>query len=120
MNDLCPERTCSCSAVFRFRARPLLIHLYQTRALENRVFIARVDFASPRCNGASAIFDFEGTTQDELGSDECVLVSDLNLTKLRNIRGAWNPVYGPPYRYPPAYKRIALLAPGETKSCIDN
>src|SRR5579859_537386 len=39
-------------------ARPLLAHLYQTRSLENRLFVLRVDFAAPRCNGGSAIFDF--------------------------------------------------------------
>ena len=87
-------------------ARALLVHLYQTRALENRVFIVRVNYAAPRNNGGSAIFDFEGATQDELGSAEGVLVGDLNLTALRKIRDAW-PVYGTPYRHPPAYKRIA-------------
>jgi len=88
-------------------ARPLLEHLYQTRALENRVFIVRVNYATPRSNGGSAIFDFEGATQDELDSDEGVLVGDLNLAALGEIRAASNPVYGPPYRYPLAYKRIA-------------
>lgn len=88
-------------------ARPLLVHLYQTRALENRVFIVRVNYAAPRSNGGSAIFDFEGATQDELGAGEGVLVGDLDLTALRKIRDEWNPVYGPPNRYPPAYKRIA-------------
>lgn len=88
-------------------ARPLLEDLYQTRALENRVFIARVNFAAPRSNGGSAIFDFEGATQDELDSAEGVLVSDLDLAALGEIRAARNPVYGPPYRYPAAYKRIA-------------
>jgi len=88
-------------------ARPLLEHLYQTRALENRVFIVRVNYAAPRSNGGSAIFDFEGATQDSLDSAEGVLVGDLNLAALGEIRAAWNPVYGPPNRYPPAYKRIA-------------
>ncbi|MGA2633999.1 MAG: carbon-nitrogen hydrolase family protein [Terracidiphilus sp.] len=88
-------------------ARPLLEHLYQTRALENRVFIARVNFAAPRSNGGSAIFDFEGATQDKLDSAEGVLVSDLDLAALGGIRAARNPVYGPLYRYPAAYKRIA-------------
>lgn len=87
-------------------ARALLVHLYQTRALEDWIFIVRVNYAAPRNNGGSAIFDFEGATQDELGPAEGVLVGDLNLTALRKIRDAWNPVYGPPYRHPPAYKRI--------------
>lgn len=87
-------------------ARPLLVHLYQTRALENRVFIVRVNFAAPRSNGSSAIYDFDGATQDELDSAEGVLVGDLNLTALRKMRDVWNPIYGPPHRYPPAYKRI--------------
>jgi predicted amidohydrolase len=90
-------------------ARPLLVHLYQTRALENGVFIVRVDYATPHNNGGSAIFNFEGATQDELGPDEGVLVGDLNLTALRKKRDDWNPVYGPVYRYPPAYKRITKL-----------
>lgn len=88
-------------------ARPLLVHLYQTRALENRVFIVRVNYAAPRSNGSSAIFDFEGATQDMLDSAEGVLVGDLDLTALDEVRAAWNPVYGPPNRYPPAYKRLA-------------
>jgi predicted amidohydrolase len=87
-------------------ARPLLEHLYQTRALENRVFIVRVNYAAPRSNGGSAIFDFEGATQDALDSAEGVLVGDLNLAALGEVRAVSNPVYGPPYRYPPAYKRI--------------
>jgi formamidase len=88
-------------------ARPLLEHLYQTRALENRAFVVRVNYAAPRSNGGSAIFDFEGATQDSLASAEDVLVGDLDLAALREMRAAWNPVYGPPYRYPAAYKRIA-------------
>ncbi len=87
-------------------ARPLLVHLYQTRALENRVFLVRVNFAAPRNNGTSAIFDFEGATQDELDQREDVLVGDLNLTLLRKVRSAWNKVYGPENRHPPAYRRL--------------
>ena len=90
-------------------ARPLLVHLYQTRALENRVYIVRVNYAAPRSNGSSAIFDFEGATQDSLGADEGVLVGDLDLAALREIRAASNPVYGPANRYPSAYKRIGKL-----------
>lgn len=90
-------------------ARPLLEHLYQTRALENAVFIARVDFAAPHNNGSSALFDFEGVTQGKLGAVEGVLVEDLNLTELRHYRAKWNPVYGPAYRIPSAYKRITKL-----------
>lgn len=70
-------------------ARPLLVHLFQTRALDG-----------------SAIFDFEGSTQAELDEREGVLVGDLNLTALRKIRSAWNKVYGPENRYPAAYKRL--------------
>ncbi len=88
-------------------ARPLLEHLYQTRALENRVFFVRVNYAAPRSNGGSAIFDFEGDTQDALDSAEGVLIGDLDLAALGEVRAASNPVYGPPNRYPPAYKRIA-------------
>ena len=88
-------------------ARPLLVHLYQTRALENVVFIVRVNYAAPHNNGSSAIYDFEGATQDALGSAEGVLIGDLNLTALRKTRDEWNAVYGPPNRYPLAYKRIA-------------
>ena len=88
-------------------ARALLVHLYQTRALENQVYIVRVNYGAPHNNGSSAIFDFQGATQDELGRDEGVLVGDLNLTTQRKTRGEWNPVYGPAYRRPPAYQRIA-------------
>ena len=87
-------------------SRPLLVHLYQTRALENRVFLVRVNYGAPRNTGTSSILDFEGTTQDELDSAEGVLVGDLNLTSLRKVRTEWNPVYGPPNRYPAAYQRL--------------
>jgi predicted amidohydrolase len=87
-------------------SRPLLVHLYQTRALENRLFIVRVDYGAPRGSGTSSILDFEGSTQDELDHAESVLVGDLNLTALRKIRDDWNPVYGLPNRYPAAYKRL--------------
>jgi predicted amidohydrolase len=87
-------------------ARPLLVHLFQTRALENRLFLVRVNYAAPRNNGTSAIYDFEGATQDELDQRSDVLVGDLNLTQLRRIRAAWNKVYGPANRHPPAYRRL--------------
>ena len=87
-------------------SRPLLVHLYQTRALENRLFIVRVNYGAPRNSGTSSILDFEGATQDELDNAEGVLVGDLNLTALHKVRDDWNPVYGLPYRYPPAYKRL--------------
>ena len=87
-------------------SRPLLVHLYQTRALENRLFIIRVNYGAPRNTGTSSILDFEGSTQDELDNAEGVLAGDLNLTALRKVRDSWNPVYGLPYRYPAAYKRL--------------
>ena len=87
-------------------SRPLLIHLFQTRALENRLFIVRVNYGAPHNSGTSSIIDFEGSTQDELDNAEGVLVGDLNLTALRKVRNTWNPVYGLPNRYPPAYKRL--------------
>jgi len=87
-------------------SRPLLVHLYQTRALENRLFIVRVNYGAPRGTGTSSILDFEGSTQDELDHAEGVLVGDLNLTVLRKVRDDWNPVYGLPNRYPAAYKRL--------------
>lgn len=90
-------------------ARAPLVHLYQTRALENAVFIVRVNYAAPHNNGTSGIFNFEGATQEELGPAEGILVGDLNLTALRKYRGKWNPVYGPKYRYPSAYKRICRV-----------
>lgn len=87
-------------------SRPLLVHLYQTRALENRLFIVRVNYGAPRNSGTSSILDFEGSTQDELDNAEGVLVGDLNLAALRRVRNEWNPVYSLPNRYPTAYKRL--------------
>ncbi len=87
-------------------SRPLLVHLFQTRALENRVFLVRANFAAPRNSGTSSIIDYEGSTIDELDQAENVLVGDLNLTALRKVRSTFNKVYGPENRYPPAYKRI--------------
>jgi predicted amidohydrolase len=88
-------------------SRPLLVHLYQTRALENCLYIARVNFASPRNSGTSSVIHFDGYTLDELDHAEGVLVADLNLTELRKSREDWDQVYGSHYRYPSAYKRIA-------------
>ncbi len=87
-------------------SRPLLVHLYQTRALENRIYLVRVNYGAPHNSGTSSIIDFEGSTQDELDHAESVLVGDLNLTLLRKVRADWNPVYGPANRYPPAYRRL--------------
>jgi predicted amidohydrolase len=87
-------------------SRPLLVHLFETRALENRIFLVRVNYGSPRNTGTSSIIDFEGATQDELDHAPGVLVGDLNLSALRKVRADWNPVYGAPYRRPGAYKRI--------------
>jgi predicted amidohydrolase len=87
-------------------SRPLLIHLFETRALENRVFLARVNYGQPRNSGTSSIIDFEGETLQQLDKAPGVLVGDLNLTALRKVRADWNPVYGSPYRRPDAYRRI--------------
>lgn len=87
-------------------SRPLLVHLFQTRALENRAFVVRVNYAAPHNNGTSSIIDYDGSTQDELDHVENVLVGDLNLTAQRKIRSTWNKVYGPENRFPSAYKRI--------------
>ncbi len=87
-------------------SRPLLVHLYQTRALENCLFIVRVNYGAPRNSGTSSITDFEGATQDELDQAEAVLVGNLNLTALRKARNDWNPVYGLPNRCPSAYHRL--------------
>jgi predicted amidohydrolase len=87
-------------------SRPLLVHLFETRALENRLFLVRVNYGAPRNTGTSSIIDFEGGTVDELDHAPGVLVGDLNLTALRKVRADWNPVYGAPYRRPGAYKRI--------------
>ncbi|MGW8181900.1 MAG: carbon-nitrogen hydrolase family protein, partial [bacterium] len=89
-------------------ARPLLVQLFQTRALENRAFIARANFATDRSNGASSIIDFEGSTLNQLDDCEGVLVGDLDLAALRKVRTAWNKVYGPSNRHPSAYKRFRL------------
>jgi predicted amidohydrolase len=92
-------------------SRPLLVHLFQTRALENRAYLVRVNFAAPRNSGTSSLINFEGATQDELDRAEGVLVGDLNLTALRKVRSAWNKVYGPANRYPEAYRRIRAAQP---------
>ena len=87
-------------------SRLLLVHLFQSRGLENRLFIVRVNYGAPHGSGTSSIIDFEGSTQDELDNAEGILVGDLNLTALRKVRDKWNPVYGLLNRYPPAYKRL--------------
>jgi len=92
-------------------SRPLLVHLFETRALENRVYLVRANYGAPRNSGTSSIIDFEGATLQQLNREPGVLVGDLNLSALRKVRAAWNPVYGAPYRRPGAYKRITKQAP---------
>jgi predicted amidohydrolase len=87
-------------------SRAPLVHLFETRALENRLFLVRVNYGMPRNSGTSSIIDFEGTTLNQLGREPGVLVGDLDLTRLRKARREWNPVYGGMYRRPDAYKRI--------------
>jgi predicted amidohydrolase len=96
-------------------SRPLLIHLFETTALENRLYLVRANFAAPRNSGTSSIINYEGQTVRQLGAQPGVLVGDLDLTALRRARAAWNPVYGLPYRYPPAYKRLRGNATGDPK-----
>jgi len=93
-------------------SRPLLVHLFETTALENRLDIVRANYGAPRNTGTSSIIDYEGHTVQQLGDRPGVLVGDLDLTAVRKIRAAWNPVYGLPYRYPAAYKRLRGLAVG--------
>jgi len=87
-------------------SRPLLVHLFETRALENRVYLARVNFARPRNTGTSSIIDYEGATLKQLGSAPGVLVRDMDLTTLRKTRADWEEVYGDRYRQPATYRRI--------------
>ena len=96
-------------------SRPLLIHLFETTALENRLYIVRANFATPRNTGTSSIINYEGQTVRQLGDQPGVLVGDLDLAALRNTRAAWNPVYGLPNRYPTAYKRLRELLTGTAK-----
>ncbi len=87
-------------------SRPLLIHLFETTALEDVVYIVRANYGAPRNTGTSSIVNYEGQTVQQLGDQPGVLVGDLDLTALRNRRAEWNPVYGLPNRYPAAYKRL--------------
>ena len=96
-------------------SRPLLVHLFETTALENRLYMVRANFASPRNTGTSSIIDYQGNTVRQLGAQPGVLVGDLDLTALKKIRAAWNPVYGLPYRYPAAYKRLRELQTGSAE-----
>jgi predicted amidohydrolase len=96
-------------------SRPLLIHLFETTALENRLYIVRANFAAPRNTGTSSIINYEGQTVRQLADQPGVLVGDLDLSALRNTRAAWNPVYGLPNRYPSAYKRLRELLTGTAK-----
>lgn len=93
-------------------SRPLLIHLFETTALENQLYIVRANYAAPRNTGTSSIIDYKGETVRQLGDSPGVLVSDIDVTALRSARAAWNPVYGLPYRYPPAYKRLRQRVDG--------
>ena len=93
-------------------SRPLLIHLFETTALENQLYIVRANYAAPRNSGTSSIIDFEGKTVRQLGDNPGVLVGDIDLAALRRARAAWNPVYGLPDRYPSAYKRLRGLQTG--------
>ena len=96
-------------------SRPLLVHLFETTALENRLYMVRANFASPRNTGTSSIIDYQGNTVRQLGAQPGVLVGDLDLTALKKTRAAWNPVYGLPYRYPAAYKRLRELQTGSAE-----
>jgi predicted amidohydrolase len=96
-------------------SRPLLVHLFETTALENVVYIVRANYGAPRNTGTSSIINYEGQTVRQLGDQPGVLVGDLDLTALRNKRAEWNPVYGLPYRYPPAYKHLRGNSTGAAK-----
>jgi predicted amidohydrolase len=96
-------------------SRPLLVHLFETTALENRLYIVRANFASPRNTGTSSVIDYDGRTVRQLGDRPGVLVGDIDLTALRKTRAAWNPVYGLPNRYPAAYKRLRELQAGSAR-----
>jgi predicted amidohydrolase len=87
-------------------SRPLLIHLFETTALENRLYIVRANYGAPRNTGTGSIIDYEGATVSQLGDHAGILVGDIDLTALRKVRAEWNPVYGLPNRYPSAYKRL--------------
>jgi deaminated glutathione amidase len=97
-------------------SRPRQIHLFETTALENRLDIVRASYAAPTSTGTSSIIDYEGHTISQLGDRPGVLVGDIDLTAIRKIRAAWNPVYGLRNRYPAAYKRLRDCSPNTLKN----
>ena len=93
-----------------------IIHLAHADVCDDIAAKCRAE--ARRCNGAprnagtGSIINYEGHTVSQLGDRPGVLLGDLDLTAVRKIRTAWNPVYGLPYRYPAAYKRLRGLPVG--------
>jgi len=94
-------------------SRTPLIHLFETRALENRVYLVRVNFAKPRNSGTSSVIDYEGATLEQLDDAPGVIVRDLDLAALRKARSDLDNVYGSRYRQPETYKRIQQTNTGK-------
>ncbi len=75
--------------------------LLRTRAFENEVYLCMVNHAAPRENGHSMVIDPEGTIVEEAGEEETVLVTTLDLDRLKAYRE--NSIYGMHHRRPELY-----------------
>jgi predicted amidohydrolase len=75
--------------------------LLRTRAFENELFIFMVNQASPRQNGHSMVFDFNGNIVKEVGEKEAVFVYDLDFDALNKCRATG--LYGFHHRRPELY-----------------
>jgi len=79
--------------------------LFRIRALENQFYILRVHYASPYKNGDSMLIDPKGNIIFGGQTRETVLVGEVDLDYLKNVRKTLN-IYGPTYRRPETYIKI--------------
>jgi predicted amidohydrolase len=59
---------------------------FRTRAFENAVGVAMVNYAAPQLDGRSVAFDVNGAALVEAGSEEGVFIAEFDLTRIRKWR----------------------------------
>ena len=80
--------------------------LFRIRALENQFYLLRVHYASPFCNGDSMLIDPKGNVIFGGQTKEGALIGEVDLDFLKEVRETFK-IYGPTYRRPNVYSKIA-------------
>lgn len=90
---------------------------FKTRAVENVLNVAMANYASPKNNGHSVAYEYNGKCMVEAGEEEGVFIAPFDLDRLRQRRS--KTIHGNAYRRPHRYSILASPERDELWDRID-